>query len=791
MDPQKKRLLSLHYLLRRARITEKYHTPSAIKELIVLTDAGMLLMEAMKKRLPDVSENSLYYGFLLDMYHKEFWIDSEQTDVSALIDLFDQLFYSGGLQVPWMFGRDLYDNYYRLFAEQKEALSLEETADLLANTPIGVAQIGHLLVGPFGILENISTPRPILPAYEVPLWHCMDMGCEQLHAVELKLACIDEIEIADAINDAAVELLGEGVDWGNKFRQTFPYKSNFYDDVSVNDIASVLITCLSGVELKNLCTQLLISNSAHLRGQLKLRGANLALFKNSGSVIASKLSREQCLQMVLLLDDKTIIDTLERLIQEGMISIPNSEIRTSRLGGRGPSGWLGMYSEVSQFGFRRVAASFPNITIAIARLRKLILDFYEDRRIGQSNLLHLLRFSHGDSASQKLDDYISRSDPRTVVRDLISIHDKGLTESISYLKFGYAPELKCIEDESAMINKILWKLGFSVPFHSSVHSTFENRLDALLSSSREVTNSSEAERERTRSAGVNLFVSLEELLDLSLSYSSWLCLSDHFGRTRFRFKVSDARAIAAKYLSGKKISSTAKLELKKDGKNTLFPLIEGMRILGEHICALRKKSSKKFLRTLSDEPGYAGKNSLERFPFLHTLFLYDMNEGDVGRCSDLLIKVSAILSDGKICDIRNRLEHKRDDFPSREEIEQCSNAISGAMKLLIGSGLCPVEYYRTETRTDVYGRIVHTFENYSGKRVSLNRFPSHLLSYNPPNDGPIAITPFVHIGDSADIFYADIVHVSEYVEMWKDYPKRREHVESPANINTITPVAAG
>lgn len=528
-----------------------------------------------------------------------------------------------------------------------------------------------------------------------------------------------------------------------------------------------------------------MAHSTYLRANLRLRGATAALFKNSSSVIASKLSREQCLQMVLLLDDKVIIDALEKLLQDGLISIPNAEVRTPRLGGRGPSGWLGMYSEISQFGYRRVSSSFPDITIAIARLRKMILAFYEERKLGDSTLLHLLRFSNGGSASQKLDDYIRRSDPRTVLQELISIHDKGLYQCLDHLKFGFAPESKCVEDEAALINKILWKLGFSVPSHSSVHGTFKNRLDALLSSSRDVTNSSEAARERTRSAAVNLFVSLEEILDMGLSYSSWLFLSDHFGRTRFRFKVTEGRMIAAKHLSGKKLGGTTKLELKKDGKNTLYPLIEGLRVLAEHITILHKKSARKFLRALDDEPGYAGKNALEEFPFAHTVFLYDLSEADIATCAGVLMKASAVLRDGNICDIRNRLEHKREDFPSRDEVEQCCNAVSIAIGYLVDSGLCPVEYYRAETRTDTFGRVVHVFENYGGQRVSLNCFPSHLLSYNPPSDGPIAITPSVHIGDSADIFYADIVNVSEYVEMWRDYPKRRE----PAGISAAIPVA--
>lgn len=774
MDINKQKLLSLYYLIREAGVTDKYQEPIAIKELIVLSDAGTLLLEEMKKRMPDESENSLYYGFLLDLYHKEFWIDTERTNIAALIELFDQMFYTGGLQIPWMFGRDLYDNYNRLFADQKRSLDFDETADLLEGAPRGVAQVGTLTVGPFGIIDGARTARPLFPTTTVPLWHCADMGCEQLHQVDLSIGPIPERYVADNINDAAVELLGDGTDWHDKFRRLFPYRSDYYDNQSVNDLPALLISCLSSVELKTLCSTLLIEHSAFIRSKIKPRGALLALFKNSGSVIASKLTRDQCLQMILLLEDKEIIDTLEQLIHKRSIIIPPAEVRRPKLGGQGPDGWLGLYSEISQFGFRRLSDSFPDITLAIARLRKLVIDFYSERKIPDANLMHLLRFSKGSTAQQRLDNYINSSDPRHVIRELISIHDGGLVQCIDALKFGYSPVLNCEEDESAFINKILWKLGFEVPAHANELRSFETRLDALLISSREITNSSESEREKTRSAAVNLFVSLEELLDRTLSYASWLFLSDHFGRTRFQFRLNDGRAISSKYLSGKKIGGGLKLELRRDGKNTLFPLIEGLSVLADHICALRKKNSKKFTRKVEDEPGYAGRNSLEIFPFVHTLFLYDVSVEDVNQCAETLANVSALLRNGMICDIRNRLEHKREDFPTRDEIEKCCDAMATVVRNLVAAGLCPVDYYITEAKTDRYGRVVHIYQNYSGHEVELNYFPSHILSYRPPGNGPIAITPTVHIGNSSDVFYAHIVNVSEYVEMWKDYPKRQE-----------------
>jgi hypothetical protein len=783
MELNKQKLLALSYILHCCSATKKYREPEAIKDLIVLSDAGTLFLEELKKLLPEETENRLFFGLLLHLYHKEFWIDADQTDVNALFELVDKQLFDQELNIPWVFGRDLYDNYARLFVTSKEELTVDETSQLLEGTPQGVAQIGEFIFGPFGITTTDRARRAILPEKKLPLWHCNDLGCERLHEMELNIRQVPAYQIALEIHELARHLLGDGTDWWGKFTDSFPYKNNYYDDPSIRDLASVLITCLSMPELKTLCSELFLGNSSFVRAAIKSRGLVSNLFKGSTSVIANKMTKEQCLQVLLMFSDKEIVNSLEKLIYEGKIVVPPAELRTPKLGGRGRSGWLRLYSEISQFGFRRVSANRADIEIAIGRLRKLVLDFYQERKIPEKTLLYCLRFSTGDGALQKLDNFINDKDPRAVLTDLISIHENGLIDCLEYLEYGYAPELRTADDEADFIDKILWKLGFTVPPSPQKNSRLDVRLDLLLAASREIANSSEAEREKTRSAAVNLFVSLEENLDLTLSYSSWMFFSDHFSGSRFRFKLSDGRKVASTYLGGKKIGDNSKLELKTDGKNTLFPLIEGLSVLAKQIRSMRKKSSRKYVRPSSALPGYAGKNSLENFPFVHSLFLFDIKENDVEACASSLDEAVKMLRVGKICEVRNRLEHKREDFPTRDEIERCCDGIASAMKKLISTGLLPTEYHRLNTNVDRYGRQTRTYENQAGHKIAVNWYPSHLLSYDNPSDGPIAITPQVHIGDSSDIFYADIVVSSDYVDMWKDYPKRRiaAEVGSPAS----------
>lgn len=782
LTPRQERLFSLHYFLFCVGVTDKYRIPSAISELVVLTDAGNLLLVEVKKILPDVDVNAVYFGFLLDLTHKEFWLDAEKTDIDGLYALFDHMLFTNQLYIPWIFGRDLYDNYHRLFTEAKKNLDEIETKDLLANSPKGVIQVGNLLAGPFGIVDDVKFNRAILNSHKIPLWHCSDTGCEALHNVEIDISPIPEIEIAGTISDIAFDLLGEGEDWYAIYKETFPSTRDYYNSDVVADIGAMLISCFGMVELRCLTGKLLISHSEYIRSKIKHRGNIKTLFQNSGILISSKLTKEQCLQIILLLNDDEIIKALEELIHVGEIKVPPEEIRSPKLGGKGANIWLGMYSEISQYGFRQVSSSFPDIAIAISRLRNLVIDFYETRGIPESSLMHLLRFQVGNTVKQKLDNYINEGDPSAVLKELISIHDKGLFQCVEYLKFGYAPPLRNSNDEDILIKKILWKLGFSVPLYRSSHTVFVERLDLLLKVSRSMVNSSESERDRARSAGVNLFVSLEEILDLALAYTSWLFLSDHFAITRLGFDVNSGRAVAVKYLNGAKLGSE-KLSLRADGKNTLFPLIEGFSVLAKKIQSLRQKKDKRYLRDISGFPGHAGVTKLENFPFLHTMFLFDMDESELDACIIALNAIPKALRDGNVCDVRNRLEHKREDFPSAEEIEGCCNVISDSIDLLLNHSFYPMDYYHAETIIDKYGRRKEKYENSKGDSIFVSWPLRHMLSYSPPDLGPMAINKNIHIGDSSDIFIAKIVATSDYANMWQDYPKRiSASVEDSSNV---------
>src|SRR4051812_49391548 len=90
------------------------------------------------------------------------------------------------------------------------------------------------------------------------------------------------------------------------------------------------------------------------------------------------------------------------------------------------------------------------------------------------------------------------------------------------------------QNDDQLTARLLWKFGFTPPRYEEVYERCRRRLDqfndALLAKSVIAT---EGDREDLRSAGVNLFVSLEEVLEQTIAYNVWMLASDHFLDTRF------------------------------------------------------------------------------------------------------------------------------------------------------------------------------------------------------------------------------------------------------------------
>jgi hypothetical protein len=386
-----------------------------------------------------------------------------------------------------------------------------------------------------------------------------------------------------------------------------------------------------------------------------------------------------------------------------------------------------------------------------------------------------LRHIAGETVNEKLDNFLYQCDPHEAISKLIFVSPRHIQASFNILTFGSFRLPNDEPEERMTIDKMLWKLGFELPLFPTYQEAFWTRLDRLLESSRTFRSYTEADQEAIRSAGINLFVSLEEVLDYTLSFAAWALLADHYGVTKWRFNLEEARGFMASALDGRLLSDDLTLRLDGRGRNTLFPLIQGFEALRQ-VCngVIAKPDDRR--RPFSEFPGFAEQTNVERFPFLHTALILDLRKSDQDRILGLLASVTQSLNNADVAGLRNKLGHRRADFPTQQEIEQCCSRIGATIGELEASGLCPTVRLKQTTSLDQFNRGLAILRDFRGREIR-HLLPSLFGACRLPGlGGPIVVVPWMHVGDSAELLRFRFSEGSRFKDMWKQFPKRRSRL---------------
>ena len=228
----------------------------------------------------------------------------------------------------------------------------------------------------------------------------------------------------------------------------------------------------------------------------------------------------------------------------------------------------------------------------------------------------------------------------------------------------------------------------------------------------------------------------------------------------------------AQALDGRSLGKNFTLRLDGRGRNSLFPLVEGFAAL-RAVVAERMAKREEFLRPTADFPGYVGRNETERFPFLHTALVLDLRPADQAQILEMLDRVTASLNSADVANLRNRLGHRRADFPNQQEIEQCCSLLGETIELIENAGLCPTVRYTKSTSFDEFTRGVAILRDFRGREIHL-LLPSLFGACRLPGlGGLIVVAPCMHIGDSAELLRFRYSEGSKFKDMWRGFPKRR------------------
>jgi len=379
----------------------------------------------------------------------------------------------------------------------------------------------------------------------------------------------------------------------------------------------------------------------------------------------------------------------------------------------------------------------------------------------------------GVDVYERLHRYICSEEPKNIIRNLILDTEQHLNSAFNNLRYGLFVPPSSLEDEDFLIEKILWKLGFDIPAYPQYQRLFWTRLQRLVDFVKSSSTFDENTKEIIRSNSVNFFVSLEEILEYSLSFSTWALLSDHFLDTKFRCDLNKARQVMASFLNGRQFGSNEPLKLDPDGKNTLYSLIQGFVILSDLCIELINDNNKKYIRNKKEQPGYFGRTTLNTFPFIHKMLIFDIPKNDFERIIELLNEITHQLEISNICSIRNRLEHKSTDFPGQKDILSSCDVVSSIIQKMEEFFITPSVHLYSGLILDQFRRRTLIFKNYAGKEIRLT-FPSEFEPCElPSSHAPLLFFPLVRLGNTSDPLRFQIIEPSDYVNTWESYPKRR------------------
>jgi hypothetical protein len=771
-------LFSLRTFLLDCIVDPGYSLPIELSEFIFLSSSGEKYLSMLKEVADKYSTSQIKIALFLIFYHHELTIDLDKTNFTKIFNVIHKEVFDGNLKFPWVYDRILYDRFFDLFPDRTKRLSSEETLQLLKDTPQGVFQLKNVIVGPFGLLKS-TYERYLPPTRQAPLWHCSDPSCDAIHTVKMETSNTDTASLKSLIFDFLTKKIKDFSEW-NLFYLRCLDRRNYYDDWCPDGIPWLIANTFSDEEIRGILTALFKTKYKEIKSSFPHLGYVRNIINDSPEKIVASLSKPQCFQIILVFSDEVLVNTIETLIEEKIIKIPSMELRIPKYS-RSYSGWFNTFWQCSPFGFRAVSR---NSEISIAKLKRLIKQIYPESDKSHE-LEWKLRHVEGETLCMKLDNFLYQEDPKQIIRDLILSSQLRLQEAFKQLSYGKFNMPGSSDDENYLINKILWKLGFEINVYPQVQEYFWRRKDAFLEVARTFSNYSESNKETIRSAGSNFFVSLEEILDLSLSFIAWVLLEDHYGSTKFICDFDIARRFMSLKLSGRKIPGEmpgSRINFNGEGINTLYPLLKGFKILACLCREILTSNDKNNCRPTQEFPGYFNKTDLQLFPFVHKIMLLDINKEDREKILSALENVTSTLEYSNISNIRNRMQHNRkaQEFPIQTEIEKACEAVSNIVIKMEESGICPLLYLFSSNLTDQYKRSILKLKDYRGREVAFH-IPSPFTAADIPTFiRPVIVIPWIHIGETAEMLRFYYQENSDYVNIWQGYPKRKPRVKQNA-----------
>ena len=756
-------LFSFSALLTSGIFDANFQTPDAWSDIVIPSAAG----EQMLSYAPPEKFRSadLHLSLFLMFHHHELLIDERRTDPVKIRGLVESDLMKMQIRWPYQWGRLLYDKYND--ADDSRAvheLAAAPAASLLADTPQGIYQIGRVLTGPLGILE--SDERRSLPyPREVCLWHCSDTGCHAPHNVRLLQARLPFLSAASEMRSVANNRLGKQQQWPMIFEEiSLGAVPNLnLEPRKYYNLPSIVAECVIENELKSFLELALSqSTSERLRKTLRLHDKK-NLSAASPKEIVGGLSTAEQIQLLLVLTDSNLVRLLDRAVRSDKIRVAQSEVRTAKLE-QYKIRQEDMPVEMSNLGVR------STIEPPLTSLASQIVQVYSDLKYGDE-LDWRVRKDRSVSRDYALALYLRENGPEKAVKELV-LCSQQVTKAFCDALLLPLPDFAG-NDET--IRKILWKLGFNLPRLNS-YQLLSERLDAFKSTLLRIGDvQTEGQRALIRESGVNLFVSIESLLDELVSYPVWFLSSDHFVTTRCNFDLVAARERVSEVLGQTAYTEGATFSWGTGGENALGTLLHYLSLASDWMRGLSSQDPKPCERSKDDFPHYA-EFYPNKFAFRHTQLWADADRSELEQLAQAYAEIVRLIAQSDLATIRNAIDHWRDGggFPAMERMFTFVARFGEAFRLASEKRYLPKWHWLEEVRSDRFGGNVYELRDYAGSKLIMYG-PPHVLGI-PTADfkSPVLIAPGNALGYPNSELVFRVRESSPYSEYWSGYPRRDE-----------------
>ena len=501
-------------------------------------------------------------------------------------------------------------------------------------------------------------------------------------------------------------------------------------------------------------------------GRLREEAANL---RSDGgrSVEAADLSRAELMQLILMCHNDELITGIDSLVGTQAIMVPSGEVRTPVVNYAIRFGRHGLRAELGPHGIR-VRSTGPSI--APLRAKRLVEQMYRmEDEADREELDWQLRDEASDSLEAKLEHYLQTRPPKDAIGNLVLARRSNVVVATTGLGLG---DLARRGDE-ALIDAVLWKLGFSIRSSGQIHDDFWRAHELMLHQARRgIMTASPADRQDIRGAAANYFTALEKLLDDSLAYTVWaLCRDHHSSKKPYVYQPHIDRLESFKLLNNFDHGDTNGIKLSQ--KNTLFHLTRAFARLEAYLTECEARMD-DYLRPSAEVPDWAEVQSLERFPFRHKMTFLDLLPDCRESIKRMLSEITNRFVDGDISQTRNDWLHGQRSV-SAASLDRLREGLEDAREAVLSieeNGFSRQLFWRVSDIVDGDQRRIITLANSVGRQMQLFGPSPFSWLRLPAWDEPQYVMNAARFAEPAECLRFTAEVESPYSKMWQDYPKR-------------------